>query len=365
MSITKTNQGYLVNTRPNGHSGPRFRRTFKSHAEAKAFQKHINATHKETTDWEKPKTDNRKLSDIAKDWHTYHGHTIGSGEKRLQQLEATAESLGDPLAIKIDPKDFLVYRRKRLEDGITENHLNHELSYLKSAFNELIRVDAWNLPNPYGKIKKLKMDERELYFLTLEEIESLLLEINQGRNKDTLVITKICLSIGCRWGEAQNLRAEQIHHGKIHLTKTKNSKNRSVPISDQLANEIFINRPSRGQLFVSAWESFENAINRSDIQLPRGQMTHVLRHTFASHFVMDGGNILKLKDILGHKTIQMTMIYAKLSPSHLATAIKCNPLAILARPSKDKSETENEVNLSKAGQLRANSDNLEINQSAH
>jgi integrase len=44
---------------------------------------------------------------------------------------------------------------------------------------------------------------------------------------------------------------------------------------------------------------------------------HLLRHTFASHYVMAGGNILALQKILGHSTIQMTMIYAHLSPDFL------------------------------------------------
>jgi integrase len=44
---------------------------------------------------------------------------------------------------------------------------------------------------------------------------------------------------------------------------------------------------------------------------------HLLRHTFASHYVMAGGNILALQKILGHSTVQMTMIYAHLAPDFL------------------------------------------------
>lgn len=45
---------------------------------------------------------------------------------------------------------------------------------------------------------------------------------------------------------------------------------------------------------------------------------HALRHTFASHFVMNGGNILALQKILGHSDIKMTLLYAHLSPDFLA-----------------------------------------------
>ncbi|NWO55704.1 tyrosine-type recombinase/integrase, partial [Chromohalobacter israelensis] len=56
-----------------------------------------------------------------------------------------------------------------------------------------------------------------------------------------------------------------------------------------------------------------------------GQRTHVLRHTFASHFMMNGGNLLALQKILGHQSVQMTMRYAHLSPDHLAEAVKLGP----------------------------------------
>jgi site-specific recombinase XerD len=45
---------------------------------------------------------------------------------------------------------------------------------------------------------------------------------------------------------------------------------------------------------------------------------HSHRHTFASHFVMAGGNILTLQKLLGHADIATTMIYAHMSPDHLA-----------------------------------------------
>ena len=45
---------------------------------------------------------------------------------------------------------------------------------------------------------------------------------------------------------------------------------------------------------------------------------HDLRHTFASHFIMAGGNILSLRDLLGHHDIKVTQKYAHLAPDHLA-----------------------------------------------
>jgi integrase len=41
---------------------------------------------------------------------------------------------------------------------------------------------------------------------------------------------------------------------------------------------------------------------------------HDLRHTFASRWVMKGGDLFKLQKILGHQSVQMTMRYAHLAP---------------------------------------------------
>lgn len=67
-------------------------------------------------------------------------------------------------------------------------------------------------------------------------------------------------------------------------------------------------------------------------KLPRGQLTHVLRLTFAAHFMMSGGNILALQRILGHHDIKMTMRYAHPAPDHLDSALHYNPLATMPAP---------------------------------
>jgi len=63
-------------------------------------------------------------------------------------------------------------------------------------------------------------------------------------------------------------------------------------------------------------------------KLERHFRFHDLRHTFASHFMMNGGNIYDLQKILGHTQIEMTMRYAHLSPDHLAEAINVVSLGI-------------------------------------
>lgn len=71
---------------------------------------------------------------------------------------------------------------------------------------------------------------------------------------------------------------------------------------------------------------FSRVLNSTTIKLPAGQATHVLRHTFASHFVITGGNILTLQKVLGHSSVNMTMRYAYWSLDHLQDALRLNPI---------------------------------------
>jgi integrase len=65
---------------------------------------------------------------------------------------------------------------------------------------------------------------------------------------------------------------------------------------------------------------------------------HDLRHTFASHFIMRGGRLKELQEILGHKNISMTMRYAHLSQEHKMKAVKL--LDGLTTPTKNNSMSE-------------------------
>ncbi len=83
--------------------------------------------------------------------------------------------------------------------------------------------------------------------------------------------------------------------------------------------------PGSGRLFMSCRAAFRCAYQRCGFHTP-GQVTHILRHTFASHYMMGGGDILTLQRILGYSSITVTMRYAHLSPEHLESAVRYSPL---------------------------------------
>lgn len=131
--------------------------------------------------------------------------------------------------------------------------------------------------------------------------------------------------------QSGNLTRSQVTKYRITFVRTKGKKNRSIPISKELYDEIIA--LDGFKFFTDFYFQFLSVMDKTSIVLPRGQLTHILRHTFAAHFMMSGGNILALQKILGHHDIKMTMRYDHLAPDHLETALRFNPLATMGQSS--------------------------------
>lgn len=115
---------------------------------------------------------------------------------------------------------------------------------------------------------------------------------------------------------------------------TKSTKARSIPISRDLESQLTEHHKihkNGHRIFSSAYSAFREALEQTNLKLSEGQLTHILRHSFASHFMINGGNIIALQKILGHSSLAMTMRYAHLSPEHLQETLSLNPLSKLQR----------------------------------
>lgn len=272
------------------------------------------------------KKDSRRLEEIIDIWHRLHGKTLRDSARLIKLLYRISERLGNPIASELTNEQFALYRELRTKE-VTTTTVNREHSYLRAVFNELKRLGTIDYDNPLSTIRKFKEREGELRFLTHSEISELLETCRCSSNPSLIYIVKICLATGARWSEAESLKMSQVHDCKVTYLNTKSGKNRTIPINKQLFNEINkLNKRGDEKLFLSSLSAFRKTIAKTQIQLLRGQMSHVLRHSFASHFVMNGGNIVVLKEILGHSDITTTMRYAHLAPSHLTDAISFNPL---------------------------------------
>ncbi|HHR6021886.1 TPA: phage integrase [Providencia alcalifaciens] len=321
MSIKSVKDGYLVDIRPNGVKGKRFRKKFAIKSEAIQYEKWILARH-HNKEWISQPADRRELSALIDLWWKYHGQLMKSGHSALLKLKRINRDMGYPSINKLDARSISDYRISRIEKGIKPKTINRELSALSGMFISLIDSGHFHQSNPIKEVTALKTFEHEMGYLTKEHCY-LLIESLKGQE---LLAVKLCLSTGARWGEVLNLTRSQVIHGKVTFVNSKNGKNRTVPISRELETEL--HNASDGLLFDKvSYDNIRNTLQKVAPHLPKGQALHVLRHTFASHFIMNGGNILTLQKLLGHASIQQTMKYAHLAPDYLLDAIRLNPLS--------------------------------------
>ncbi|MDR6350700.1 tyrosine-type recombinase/integrase [Pantoea sp. SORGH_AS_0659] len=334
MAIRKLDTGkWICECYPSGRTGKRVRRQFSTKGEAVAFERHTMEEFK-SKPWLAEKDDNRRLSEIIELWHSVHGVTLADSDQTLRRLKLVCAALDDPIAANLTSGDIAEFRKKRLSGTlylkskkrfmrtVKASTVNIECIRLHGVFSKLRKLKYLKYPNPLEDVESFKVKQGELYFLRIEEIKNLMDACESYGKDDLTTVVRICLSTGCRWNEAAKLRSSQVIPYKITFNNTKSGKNRSVPISESLYGSL---PKKQGDLFSDVYNDFKNVIAMAGIDLPKSQNTHVLRHTFASHFMMNGGNILVLRDILGHSNINMTMIYAHFSPNHLEDAISKNP----------------------------------------
>lgn len=191
----------------------------------------------------------------------------------------------------------------------------------------LHQLEEIDYPNPLARVKPLRLQEKELAYLTDAQVEHLFAVIHERcRTPHVAMVAAICLATGARWGEAQALTPERVRGGLVTFVNTKGKRVRSIPIDPLLEQQIHRHFKLHGT-FSNCLNSFDKTLDATKLVLPAGQASHVLRHTFASHFVINGGNILTLQKILGHQSLAMTMRYAHLAPDHLQDAVRLGPQA--------------------------------------
>lgn len=303
---------------------------FATKEDAELFERNYLAEHR--VNYEQA-MDGRSLKELIECWYMYHGVNLADGERRRRALLQLAADLKNPVASQLTAEQFVLYRfnKTRNEGAVCLKTFNNLHGYLAAVFNRLRKLKVITYQSPICEVEFFKIQERQLSYFSRSQIDELLESIKvYSQNLNTWWVTQICLRTGARWSEAEQLRRKQLHNGRITFEFTKSKKTRTVPLEpaffhalDQYAGH----KQPEDRLFSNCMGSFRRAAKRSELEFPRGQMTHILRHSFASHFVMNGGNILSLQKILGHADIGMTMRYAHLAPDHLKDAVLLNPLA--------------------------------------
>lgn len=220
--------------------------------------------------------------------------------------------------------DIEKYRAFRKEQ-VAIASVNRELALLKCMFNKAIE---WELTdrNPLKTIKLFKESNCRTRYLTKEEIEKLL-----GNSSPKLrAIIIVALNTGMRKGEIQNLKWSDVNFadGYITLEHTKNGEKRFSPMNSAVREALGKIKRHRKSPFIfygddglpyNFRKSFETALKHSAISNFR---FHDLRHTFASQLVMAGTDLNTVRELLGHKSLDMTLRYSHLSKDHKTKAVE-------------------------------------------
>ncbi|EGI3990134.1 TPA: tyrosine-type recombinase/integrase [Escherichia coli] len=324
MTIKKLVNGkFAVDVRPAGAEGKRFRRRFDTRGEAVAYERHV-LMHYHNKEWVEKPIERKALSDLLELWWAYHGknHRYGAMTRvRIEAVLCDMRELGINRSDHLTRKNIIRYRLNLMNRGIKQSTVNRYCAMMSGFFEKLIDAEEFAGNNPFREIRKLTINQPEMAYLAHDDI-SRLTALLSG---DNLKAVLLCLATGGRWGEIANIKGEHIIGGKVIFMKTKNGSRRVVPIAKDL--ESLVKVKATGRLMTPNYATVRSAIRTVRPDLPVGQSVHVLRHTFATHFMINGGNIITLQKILGHSTIQQTMTYAHFAPDYLADAMRFNPVA--------------------------------------
>jgi integrase len=178
------------------------------------------------------------------------------------------------------------------------------------------------------RVRLLQENNRRLKYLSKEEMDTLI----QACDKHLKPIVITALDTGMRKDEILSLKWEQVDlkRGFILLDVTKNGERREIPINSVVREALtalprHILSPyvfwqgENGTRYLDVKKSFHSARTKAKL----GDFHfHDLRHTFASNLIMEGADLMTVKDLLGHKTLSMTLRYAHLAPSHKVKAVQ-------------------------------------------
>ena len=275
------------------------------------------------------------LKELYEKYEENYKHQASFCNMKKYCLENYVEHFGeDALLANIRYVDLETYRnnlmRKLTWHGKkrADASVNRELATIRHFHAKSVEWEmAESNPFEKGKSLLLKLDNQRIRYLEQDEIDRLMVECKPKKHLYRIVICAI--NTGMRKGEILNLKWRQIRNGFIYLEKTKTKNKREIPVNDDL-NQIFKEiRKEEGfkSRYVFTYcqrnieridRSFKAALTRANIE---DFKFHDLRHTFASHVIMRGGSMKDVQELLGHKSMSMTLRYSHLSQEHKKKAV--------------------------------------------
>lgn len=288
-----------------------------------------------------PRTDVKLTFETAVDkWIAYLKANPGvKGHRSWDEYEERIENHGKPRLgkmplVDIGRDDIIALRDELSTTALSPSTVNTLVQTVSSAFRFFVD-QRWLQHNPCHRVPLLEVKTKIFPWLQSgEAITRLLAELRTN-------ICQVCavlVGTGMRLDEALHLRWDDVdiehrlitvHRGKKGTTKS--GRARRVPIFDsvlvvlkamKLARGTNVHlwpgaKPGKPLSQATVWYAFKDAVDRAG--LPKQLRVHDLRHTFASLFLVDGGDIFKLSRILGHSSVAITeKTYAHLKPTAYA-----------------------------------------------
>ena len=281
---------------------------------------------------------------IDRYWKEY-GSKKKSSDRESSVLEGIRKELGGLFVREVDGPAVDRWFRgltesKGLSQGTAVRHFNvmhHMMEKAATLWSKATGIDR----NPADQVEVLRPDDQRERYLSAEEIQELKksLDMKMYRTGGRAVnqtfyrlrmLVLIALTTGMRIAEIFALKWSDVLYREELIcvrSKLKGGKIRYAPMPAELAAELRkypavigedrIFPPRRGatgerQRVEGSFETILEMAGIVDFRF------HDLRHTFASWYMMNGGDLYELAKVLGHSNINTTERYAKLAKKHIA-----------------------------------------------
>lgn len=203
---------------------------------------------------------------------------------------------------------------RRMWPHLAPATLNRRLAVLRRVCNLAFKEWDW-VDQPIGKkIRLLKEDNERHYYLNRAQVERLRMACTLPEAGNLIVLAAFT---GLRLSELLAVRASDLHKDELHIRRSKSGKPRVLPLHPRalhIAQQLpYVNITK--QVLRTQWVKARTHCAMEHIHF------HDLRHTFASWCAQAQVDLRTLKELMGHKTIQMTTRYAHLYTDNLRAAV--------------------------------------------
>jgi site-specific recombinase XerD len=277
--------------------------------------------------------------------------TIAAYQKTLEQFhEYVRLRQGDIEPGQVTARHVLEYVNHLRHDRHNgDSAVGRQVTILKNFYRAIVAMGHLEpAANPMAHFPKMKAKPRKLpIVLSYEEVEHLLAsppsDIVLGL-RDRAILA-LLYGTGIRASECATLVEQNVDLASCTIRVTgKGGHERSVPLNPTVAESLQAYRqvrgdvPPRGAFFRSRtgkamsrgaiYERVRTHARRA--RIAKQVSPHTLRHTFATHLMRKGDNLVTIRDLLGHRSISSTQVYLHVTAEDLRSAVANHPIERLA-----------------------------------